>query len=489
VFSGKYEVLEVIGRGGMGIVYKVRHRQLDTILALKTLPSYLAGEPDLVRRFHREAKVMAGLHHPNIVRLVDVGHDREPYLVMDYVSGLDLSALLARDSCLGPAALVEAACQVLEALAYAHSRDPSIVHRDVKPSNILIEEGNGRAIVTDFGIAKLVGEAGSDLTIVGLPLGTPRYCAPEQREGRNGVDGRADIYSLGVVLHDMLWSASLVSQAADSRIRGEWEPAGDVKTLRIDGIPGSLGHVVLRATAAAREDRYPSAEAMLSDLRAARAGLSVQPRAADAAGAVLANVNTATERGREAVTSHGIFVPGLGALRSSLARVSGRFARVRRGGERHVDRNTIAVLDFENQRGDAESDWYSRALRSTFSTEIGKLSRFSVVAPDVTGSLPSRDRGDPLRWARRLGVAWLVTGSFAVVHGRIRLDARIVEAWTGYQTASASIQGESSSFHELQERLARDTLRSFALELIKAESDVPPKGVRVDTAGDGSVRR
>jgi len=162
LISQKYEVLAEIGRGGMGIVYKVRHTSLQTISALKILPAHFAADPDLVARFHREARVMAQLHHPNIVRVIDVDKSGElHYFVMEYVEGRSLDTIIADDGHRPIREVVDLALQVARGLAYAHERRPAVIHRDIKPSNILVERGTGRAVVTDFGLAKLAGGAES----------------------------------------------------------------------------------------------------------------------------------------------------------------------------------------------------------------------------------------------------------------------------------------------------------------------------------------
>jgi predicted Ser/Thr protein kinase len=220
------EVLEFIGQGGMGAVYKARQKQLDRIVALKVLPPGIGGDPSFAERFTREAKALAKLMHPNIVALFEFGQaDGIYYLLMEYVDGVSLGQLLraSRVSAREALAIVP---QICDALQYAH--DQGIVHRDIKPENILLDR-RGRVKVADFGLAKLVGagagRAGSPLPAVasqmgdgahgvtrptdgltdaGKIMGTPNYMAPEQVEHPAEVDHRADIYALGVVFYQML---------------------------------------------------------------------------------------------------------------------------------------------------------------------------------------------------------------------------------------------------------------------------------------------
>ncbi|HJY82500.1 MAG TPA: serine/threonine-protein kinase, partial [Candidatus Binatia bacterium] len=202
VISRKYEVVGQLGRGGMGVVYKVRHSALDTILALKVLPAYLMDNQEMIARFYREARVMARLRHHNIVRVLDIDQDDTlnfHYFVMEYLQGKTLGEYLRERRSLPLPEVLDIACQVASALEYAHSHNPSVIHRDIKPSNIMIEDLSGRSVVMDFGIAKELGE--SEMTKSGVMIGTVKYCSPEQMR-HEPLDGSADVYSLGMVMYE-----------------------------------------------------------------------------------------------------------------------------------------------------------------------------------------------------------------------------------------------------------------------------------------------
>jgi tRNA A-37 threonylcarbamoyl transferase component Bud32 len=197
------EIIEVLGRGGMGVVYKARQPRLDRLVALKILPASLAATPGFAERFEREARALARLSHPNIVAVYDFGQaDGLFYLLMEYVDGSNLRQLIEAKA-IAPAQALAIVPKICEALQFAH--DEGILHRDIKPENILIDR-KGRVKIADFGLAKLSGEAVPDVTLThpGMVMGTPRYMAPEQVENAKTVDHRADIYSLGVVFYEML---------------------------------------------------------------------------------------------------------------------------------------------------------------------------------------------------------------------------------------------------------------------------------------------
>ncbi len=198
------EVLEEVGRGGMGVVYRVRQKRLDRDAALKILSPRLASDPDFAARFTREARALARLNHPRIVSVYDFGErDGLYYLLMEYVPGPGLRAALRAKEISAPQAL-ELVPQICDGLAYAHAQ--GVIHRDIKPENILLDAG-GRVKIADFGLAKLVGNGmndGEHLTRGSQVMGTLHYMAPEQMSRPLEVDHRADIYSLGVLIYELL---------------------------------------------------------------------------------------------------------------------------------------------------------------------------------------------------------------------------------------------------------------------------------------------
>src|SRR3989449_201429 len=195
----EYEILEELGRGGMAIVFKAREKQLDRDVAIKVLPFSLAFDKEFVERFQREARTSAKLEHPSIIPIYRVGKSgRVIYFVMKFLRGQPLSSVLAARGTLPPPEIRQILAQVARALAYAHKS--GIVHRDIKPDNVMFDE-HGLAVVTDFGIAKAA--TGGKLTGTGMSIGTPHYMSPEQARAQ-ALDGRSDIYSLGVVAYQSL---------------------------------------------------------------------------------------------------------------------------------------------------------------------------------------------------------------------------------------------------------------------------------------------
>jgi serine/threonine-protein kinase len=269
----KYEVLSLLGQGGMGQVYKVRHRELDTVYAIKILQPQFTDQPELVRRFHNEARIMAQLRHPHIVRVYDFEREgTRHYFVMEYIEGLSLQQILAERGALPPAECVAIAQQIAQALAHAH---PQTIHRDIKPSNILIERDSRRVVVTDFGIAKVLDSQDTRITNTGLMLGTLRYASPEQLRGDAKVDGRSDLFSLGMVIFEML-------------IGGTTHANAELPVT----VPAPLRHIVERCIQQDPAARFPDAETLQLDLQHGAASSTKRGRTAPRGSWVVALVTT-----------------------------------------------------------------------------------------------------------------------------------------------------------------------------------------------------
>jgi serine/threonine-protein kinase len=286
VFANRYEIRTQVGRGGMADVFLARDRLLNRRVAVKVLSPTFAADPAFVERFRREAQAAASLNHPNIVSVYDSGEENGLFfIVMEYVNGQTLRDLLHRVGTVPPADAAHIAADIADALEFAHRN--GVVHRDVKPGNVLITP-EGAVKVTDFGIAR--AESSDTLTKTGSVLGTATYFSPEQAQGL-GLDGRSDVYSLGVVLYEMLTgTAPFVADSpvsvAYKHVREEPIAPSRVKP----GIPGALDRIVLTAMAKDVTRRYPSAQALRADLLRFERGRPVVgvPAAAGAAGVALA---------------------------------------------------------------------------------------------------------------------------------------------------------------------------------------------------------
>ena len=260
---GNYYVIGVLGKGGMGIVFKARDLSLRREVALKFLPESMSSDEDIVKRFAREARAAARLNHPNIVTIYGVGrHEDTFYIAMEYVEGMALDALIAKEGKVDVRRAVEITRDSAEALAEAHAQ--GIVHRDIKPQNIMLTK-TGRVKVMDFGLAR-VNYENTQLTSSGTSMGTPHYMSPEQWMDSK-VDGRADIFSLGVTLFEMINGEVPYNASTPLAIMRKIVDEPTPSLCSVDEtIPSLVSDVAEKMMAKDPEDRYGSAAEVVSDL-------------------------------------------------------------------------------------------------------------------------------------------------------------------------------------------------------------------------------
>lgn len=289
---GGYELEEEIGRGSMGMVYRGKQIALGREVAVKVLPQSLAKDASYVARFIREAQIIAGLNHPNIVQIYDAGQqNRLLYFVMEYVQGPTLASLLQLDTTIPQYLAAEYAAQIAEALDAAY-RERHVIHRDIKPENLMLDRW-GKIKVMDFGLARALGL--QKITVARTLVGSLYYSSPEQVWGQE-LDNRSDIYALGVVLYEMVtgqrpFTGRTLQDLTNTITTGQLRPPS---ALNADIVPG-LEAVILRAMARDRAHRYSEAKLMAQELRALRLQPPSQPTGAH---------TPLRPRGREPIVIH-----------------------------------------------------------------------------------------------------------------------------------------------------------------------------------------
>ena len=300
LLGGRYEVAELIGRGGMAEVHLGHDTRLDRPVALKLLRADLARDSNFLTRFRREAQAAGGLNHPSIVAIFDSGQDATtdaggasvpmPYIVMEYVDGETLRSKLNREHVIAPSEAARITEGVLAALAYSHRM--GIVHRDIKPANVMLTK-HGEVKVMDFGIARAMADTAATMTQTQAVVGTAQYLSPEQAQGLP-VDARSDLYSTGCMLFELLTGQPPF--VGDSPVSVAYqhvgEPARPPSSLNHD-VPAAYDDVTLHALAKNREHRYQSATEFRNDLVAAREGRPLVAATAGAAVAALARAGGA----------------------------------------------------------------------------------------------------------------------------------------------------------------------------------------------------
>jgi len=410
---GAYEILTWLDAGGMGDVYRARDKKLGRDVAIKTLPGWVAADPDRLARFEREARVLAALNHPHICTVHDLGREGDlEYLVMEYIDGETLAARVQK----GPLSLGEVlrhAGEIADALAAAHAR--GVIHRDVKPANIMITT-DGRVKMLDFGLAKLVNPIATadsptlpltSATDTDVVLGTVAYTSPEQAEGRS-VDARSDVFSFGAVFYEML--AGRPPFAGDSPLATLAAILKDapapLKTARPD-VPADVVQLLEGCLAKDREAR-PTADAIVQRLAAIRAR----------SGAPHVDLRAVLRRPAIAVS----------ALLVVLAVAAGTWWAARDRAEAPAPSvQALAVLPLENLSGDPSQEYFADGMTEELITRLSKIRGLTVISR--ASAMQFKGVRKPLpEIAKQLGVQVLVAGSVAHSTDRVRITAQLVDA-------------------------------------------------------------
>ena len=324
VLGGRYRLVELLGQGGMATIYRARDAQLERDVAVKILRPEYGADPDFNERFRHEAQAAASLNHPNVVAVYDYGSDPVgPFIVMELVEGEDLATIIHRSGALPPRAAARLVAQAARAVAAAHAR--GVVHRDIKPGNILVTH-EGRVKVADFGIARALSE--SALTLPGTTLGSVHYFSPEQARGELATPA-SDIYSLGIVLYELLtgrrpWTGDTAAAIATARLTGAVPSPAAVH----GGIPQALDVITRKALATNPDARYATANDLAEALERFVGEASDAPRAAKVAGVagaagVAGPAGAAAGTGAAAGAGAGAIGPGPAAAGAAGAGAAG----------------------------------------------------------------------------------------------------------------------------------------------------------------------
>jgi eukaryotic-like serine/threonine-protein kinase len=449
----RYEIVEKLGEGGMGVVYKARDTRLHRLVAIKVLPRDRADEQRA--RFLREARAASALNHPSIVTLHDIeSEDGTDFLVMEYVEGRPLSEIIPGGG-LPLRHALDYAAQVADALAAAH--EAGIVHRDLKPANIMVT-AEDRVKVLDFGLAKQTalagaarGAAGEPLTSEGLVLGTVSYMSPEQAMGQP-LDHRSDIFSLGVTLYEML--------AGVCPFRGDnlgafvyevfnTEPAPLIGSF--SEVPASLERIVARALQRRPEDRYRSMAALAQDLRAvpisAAAAAEVSRRPAD-----IGEARTG-ELSLHEVAGHRIAEPG--ALTSPP--------------EPGSERTSLAVLPFQSLSDDKDDMYMATGIALEIASALSGVPDLRI-ASHLASFRFQGPHIDLPEVARTLKIRFVLTGSLQRSAHRVRVLARLTDVAAGTQIWSRKFDRRLEDLLTVQEEIASAIVSATGGQLIRAAS-------------------
>ncbi len=453
-----YRILEKLGEGGMGVVYKAHDTSLDRDVALKFLPQSLTSDPTDKERFYHEARAAAALTHQNITVVHEIGeHENQLFIAMEYVEGRTLKELVESEA-LSIKKVLDAAIQVCEGLAAAHEK--GIVHRDIKSDNIIVT-AKGRAKIMDFGLAKMKGA--SRLTRAGSTLGTAAYMSPEQARGEE-VDHRSDIFSLGVVLYEMLTGRlpfrgehqaaliySIVNEAPQPVARFNEKATPEIE------------RIVSKALAKEREERYQHADDLLADLRRERKSID-HPSAQHVIAAQSAAVTPRSGwRSRLVLVIAGVVLLAILVLIINPFKREGSHREIAGAGEK-----SIAVLPFVDMSPQKDQEYFCDGMTEELINRLSNIRALRV--PARTSAFFFKGKTEDIREiGGKLNVQMILEGSVRKAGDELRITAQLIDVADGYHIWSERYDRTLEDVFAIQDEISAAIVNALELKLTPQE--------------------
>jgi tetratricopeptide (TPR) repeat protein/predicted Ser/Thr protein kinase len=466
-FADRYLVIEDLGKGGMGKVYKVLDREINEKVALKLIKPEIASDRQTIDRFQNEIKITRRITHKNVCRMYHLGREKDTfYITMEFIRGENLKKIIRMTKELSLEATLNIAQQVCHGLIEAHRL--GIVHRDLKPQNIMIDE-DGDVRIMDFGIASSIETKGA--TLPGMMIGTPEYMSPEQIDGSE-IDARSDIYSLGIIIYELLTGKTPFSGETPWSVafKHKNDLPHDPRELN-PRIPESMSRVILKCLEKQKERRYQSAEELLADL----ANIGEQYTRAETR--IKAKQVTATRRSLIKSPRKKIALRAIAAAAALviLAVLLGKYVFRRTPVAPPADRLKMAVISFENQTGDAAYDYLQDAIPNLLITSLEQSKIFRITSWErlrdllkQSGREDSRviDSDLGIELCQMDGVQAIIRGSFVKAGDTFATDAKILDVKTRslLKTVSSRGEGVESILKEQIDNLSREIGRGFGQE-------------------------
>jgi serine/threonine protein kinase/Flp pilus assembly protein TadD len=468
---GRYEIRSPIGKGGMGEVYLARDTQLDRTVALKLLPPDVASDQQRMNRFVREAKATAALSHPNIAHIYEIGEaDDVTFIAMEYVEGRTLrqymkSARIPLDEAL------YIALQVASALSEAHAE--GIIHRDIKPENIMLRP-DGYVKLLDFGLAKLVEKRSQEQytldeaptlliqTNPGMLMGTVTYMSPEQARGLE-VDGRTDIWSLGVVLYEMIaGQVPFTGQTTTDMLVSILEHRPRALSKAMPEIPIDVDRIITKAMAKRRESRYQSASDLVAAIKSLRQEMEFKAK--------LARSLQLDARATEAVTQYDTkaTLPS-GQELSASSKNTGRTSlsqRRRRPRRKAID--SLAILPLANDSGEHDTEYLSDGITESIISSLSQLPKLRVMARATVFRYKGREI-DPLQVGQELNVRAVLTGTVFHLNDNLLIRTELVDTTDGSRLWGEQYNRKMTDIFAIQDEIAREISEKLRFKLTGEE--------------------
>ena len=459
----RYEIVQMLGEGGMGAVYKAWDLELDRLVALKVIRPELAAHEEILQRFKQELILARKITQKNVIRIFDLGEaDGVKFITMEFIEGKDLTSLIREKGRLSFEECADVIYQTCTALDAAHSE--GVVHRDLKPQNIMVEK-SGRIIVMDFGIARTM-EQGAGMTSTGALLGTPDYMSPEQVMGEH-VDSRSDLFTLGIIFYQLLvgqlpYKADTIQAAMFKRTREKSKLPAEVDP----GVPALLSDITAKCMQIEPAQRYQSALEIQRDIDSWRGGSTKRiDLPAEPAPAPAKMPRSRTTITLAAVAAIALVGGGIYATRKYVLPAGAPAAPA-------APLHSLAILPFHNATSDPKLDWVGSAMADMLSTDVGQSASVRAVSSERVGQvmkdlhiMPQADLDASTigRIANQSNVDTVVSGSYAQLGDRIRIDARIQDLKRGQAiTIKEEAAGDKEIFAAV-DRLANQIRENLAV--------------------------
>jgi serine/threonine-protein kinase len=482
--AGRYEVIEELGKGGMGKVYKAIDTQINEEVAIKLIRPEIVSDERTLERFGNELKLARKIAHKNVCKMFHLEREEEtPYITMEYVKGEDLKTLITKKGKLREEEAISIAKQVCEGLAEAH--ELGIIHRDLKPSNIMIDE-KGHLKIMDFGIARSLEAPG--VTKSGVIIGTPDYISPEQVEGE-GSDQRSDIYSLGIILYEMVTgSVPFTGDSALSVVlKHKSQLPKDPKKLNLE-ISEKLSRLILICLEKNRERRYQNAEELLTDLKNIEEGFPLG-----------AEIRPRRETFIELLIRKKLFIPTFALIALIIvAIIIMQFLSKKETFQLDPNKPSVAILYFKNNTGDEGLDHWRDALATWLITDLSQSKYLNVLPQDkLYGTLRKLELHEAKLYAtedfqniaNESRVSHILRASYSKVENTFRIDYTLKSAATMVDLSSDYVSGEGeASFMGMLDEITRKVKGDLKLSAQEISTDIDKDLAEITTSSETAFK-